>query len=201
MSSPRKGLYDPKTFVAHAALLHQACAQCESSLTAASRRSLGRLSVPVWLAVLSDQLPIVALVGRHPANQLIGRGPLPGRPRRGFAPCSDARAACGLSRPFGRVSPTRGQVAHAFLSRPPLGGRSHPVRLACFRHAASVYPEPGSNSPSTASESGPLSPPPFVSALDTAPDRAHVRSRAPSRCALSPPLCTCHPAPPPAPRD
>jgi hypothetical protein len=36
------------------------------------------------------------------------------------------------------------------LSRPPLTPtrRSAPVRLACFRHAASVYPEPGSNSPS-----------------------------------------------------
>ncbi len=34
------------------------------------------------------------------------------------------------------------------LSRPPLTPRRMPVRLACFRHAASVYPEPGSNSPS-----------------------------------------------------
>ncbi len=42
--------------------------------TAASRRSLGRVSVPVWLVILSDQLPIVALVGRYPTNKLIGRG-------------------------------------------------------------------------------------------------------------------------------
>ncbi len=68
MSSPRKGLYDPKAFITHAALLHQACAQCENSLTAASRRSLGRVSVPVWLIILSDQLLIVALVGRYPTN-------------------------------------------------------------------------------------------------------------------------------------
>ena len=34
------------------------------------------------------------------------------------------------------------------LSRSPLTPRRAPVRLACFRHAASVYPEPGSNSPS-----------------------------------------------------
>ncbi len=33
------------------------------------------------------------------------------------------------------------------LSRPPLESRRTPVRLACFMHAASVYPEPGSNSP------------------------------------------------------
>ncbi|KAK8507674.1 hypothetical protein V6N12_067007 [Hibiscus sabdariffa] len=30
--------------------------------TAASRRSLGRVSVPVWLIILSDQLLIIALV-------------------------------------------------------------------------------------------------------------------------------------------
>ncbi len=42
--------------------------------TAASRRSLGRVSVPVWLIILSDQLPIVALVGLYPTNKLIGRG-------------------------------------------------------------------------------------------------------------------------------
>ncbi len=36
--------------------------------TAASRRSLGRISVPMWLAVLSDQLPITALVGRYLTN-------------------------------------------------------------------------------------------------------------------------------------
>ena len=31
----------------------------------------------MWLAILSDQLPVVALVGRYPANKLIGREPLP----------------------------------------------------------------------------------------------------------------------------
>jgi hypothetical protein len=33
----------------------------------------------VWLAVLSDQLPVVALVGRYLTNKLIGRGPIPDR--------------------------------------------------------------------------------------------------------------------------
>ena len=41
---------------------------CAIFLTAASRRSLDRVPVPVWLAVLSDQLPIVALVGLYPTN-------------------------------------------------------------------------------------------------------------------------------------
>jgi hypothetical protein len=60
-------------------LLGQACAHCPIFPTAASRRSLGRVSVPVWLIVLSDQLPIAGLVGRYPANNLIGRRPLPRR--------------------------------------------------------------------------------------------------------------------------
>ncbi len=71
--SPPKGLYNPQAVFTHAALLDQACAHCPIFPTAASRRSLGRVSVPVWLIVLSDQLPIVALVGRYPTNQLIGR--------------------------------------------------------------------------------------------------------------------------------
>ncbi|KGC56842.1 hypothetical protein DM75_2176 [Burkholderia mallei] len=65
---PDKVLYNPKAFFTHAALLDQACAHCPKFPTAASRRSLGRVSVPVWLVVLSDQLLIVALVGLYPTN-------------------------------------------------------------------------------------------------------------------------------------
>ena len=61
-------LYDPKAFITHAALLDQAFAHCPRFPTAASRRSLDRFSVPVSLIVLSDQLTILALVGRYPAN-------------------------------------------------------------------------------------------------------------------------------------
>ena len=78
-SSLLKAVYNPKTFFPHAALLRQAFAHCARFPTAASRRSLGRVSVPVWLIVLSDQLPIVALVGRYPANKLMGRGLIPDR--------------------------------------------------------------------------------------------------------------------------
>ncbi len=76
-SSPTKGFYDPKAFFTHAALLRQAVAHCAKFLAAASRRSLGRISVPVWLDILSDQLPVIGLVGRYPTNYLIGRKPLP----------------------------------------------------------------------------------------------------------------------------
>ncbi len=65
---PTEVLYNPQAFFTHAALLHQACAHCAIFPTAASRRSLGRVSVPVWLVILSDQLPIVALVGLYPTN-------------------------------------------------------------------------------------------------------------------------------------
>ena len=60
-------------------MLDQACAHCPIFPTAASRRSLGRVSVPVWLIILSDQLPIGALVGLYPTNKLIGRRLFPGR--------------------------------------------------------------------------------------------------------------------------
>ena len=47
-----------------------------------------------------------------------------------------------------------GQVAYALLTRPPLSASSFDrsfipkllARLACVKHAASVHPEPGSNS-------------------------------------------------------
>ncbi len=62
------GVYGPKPFIPHAASLHQAFAHCEKFSTAATRRCLDRVSVPVWLVVLSDQLPVLGLVGRYPAN-------------------------------------------------------------------------------------------------------------------------------------
>ncbi len=67
-SSLRKELYDPKAFIAHAAWLDQACAHCPIFPTAATRRCLDRVSVPVWPTNLSARLPIVALVGCYPAN-------------------------------------------------------------------------------------------------------------------------------------
>ncbi len=78
-SSRVTGVYNPKAFIPHAASLRQACAHCGRFSTAASRRSLGSVSVPVWLTILSDQLPVIALVGRYPTNKLMGREPLLGR--------------------------------------------------------------------------------------------------------------------------
>ena len=77
MSSLLKAVYNPRAFFPHAAVLHQAFAHCARFPTAASRRSLGRVSVPVWLIILSDQLPVDALVSRSLTNKLIGREALP----------------------------------------------------------------------------------------------------------------------------
>ena len=67
-SSRATGVYTPKGVILHAASLRQSFDHCARFPTAASRRSLGRISVPMWLAILSDQLPVIALVGRYPAN-------------------------------------------------------------------------------------------------------------------------------------
>ena len=62
-------------------------------------------------------------------------------------PCSTV-VLCGISSLFRLLSPCLGQIVHALLTRPPLASdRSPPpARLACVKHAASVRPEPGSNS-------------------------------------------------------
>ena len=89
-----KEFYNPKTFIIHAAWLRQAFANCARFPTAASRRSLGRVSVPVWLVVLSDQLSVVALVGHYPTNKLIDREPIPKRnpfPRPAMRPIEGIR--------------------------------------------------------------------------------------------------------------
>ena len=67
----------------------------------------------------------------------------------------DAVRLCGISSRFQLLSPCTRQVTHALLTRPPLSHKIISpegnqikcfVRLACVKHAASVHPEPGSNS-------------------------------------------------------
>ena len=62
---------------------------------------------------------------------------------------------CGIISCFQLLSPCVRQVTHALLTRPPLSHKQLQseeicckcfVRLACVKHAASVHPEPGSNS-------------------------------------------------------
>ena len=147
-------LYIPKYFFAHAASLHQGFPHCAIFPTAASRRSLGRVSVPMWPSTLSGRLLIVGLVGRYPTNCLIRRGSIVYR--LGFShrtmrsSCAYAvLAEISLCYPpvYGRLptrySPVRHSVSCSSVRKLP---SSRFVRLACVKHAASVHPEPGSNS-------------------------------------------------------
>ena len=121
LSSHRTEVYDPKTFFLHAALLGQAFAHCPIFPTAASRRSLGRVSVPMWPITLSGRLLIVDLVGRYLTNYLIRRESTSHR----IAPLTpvpcDTVVLCGISTSFDALSPCVRQVPHALLTRPPLG--------------------------------------------------------------------------------
>ena len=88
---------------------------------------------------------------RQLSNQT--RGHLPALKSLAARSCDHA-ALCGISSRFQLLSPSGRQVPHALLTRPPLSSseicrsfnHKNSVRLACVRHAASVRPEPGSNS-------------------------------------------------------
>ena len=122
LSSLGKGVYNPKAFILHATSLGQAFAHCPRFPAAASRRSGGRVSVPLWLVILSDQLPVIGLVGHYPTNYLIGREPLlwSSLARKLSSSGHGRRTLCGISLDFSGFYPTRGQVTHALLSRLPL---------------------------------------------------------------------------------
>ena len=113
-------VYNPKTFFLYAASLHQSFLHCAIFPTAASRRSLGRISVPMWPFNLSVRLLIVDLVGRYPTNYLIRREPIYQRITPfPFSSC-DVHGICGISSDFSLLFPSDRQVAHALLTSPPL---------------------------------------------------------------------------------
>ena len=121
-SSPITELYNPKAVITHAALLRQAFAHCGRFPTAASRRSLDRVSVPMWPADLSVRLRLLALGGLWPANWLMRRRPIP---RRGlsapFRPPGPSQAhISGISGDFSPVFRSEGQVTNVLLTRLPL---------------------------------------------------------------------------------
>ena len=87
-------LYITNYFFAHAASLHQSFLHCAIFPTAASRRSLGRVSVPMWPVTLSGRLLIVGLVGRYLTNYLIRRGSI--SHHRSFSHCF--MRSCALMR-------------------------------------------------------------------------------------------------------
>ncbi len=76
----------------------------------------------MWGIVLSDPLPVVALVGRDPTNELMGRRPLSSRtPVRGHSPRSTEEASLlGIGLAFAQLFPAMRQVAYVLLTLPPL---------------------------------------------------------------------------------
>ena len=120
LSSLTTEFYNPKAFITHAALLRQTFVHCGRFPTAASRRSLGRVSVPMWPFSLSARLCIIAMVGRYLTIQLMHRKPI----HQCLSPL--IHRPCGLCTypvlvPVSRDYPgLRGQVAYVLLTRSPL---------------------------------------------------------------------------------
>ena len=114
-----KEVYNPKAVIPHAALLDQASAHCPIFPTAASRRSLGRVSVPVWPVTLSGRLPVDALVSHYLTNKLIGRELIPDRNSFQLMKMP-SQLVSGISSCFQLLSQSQGQIAHVLLTRSPL---------------------------------------------------------------------------------
>ena len=93
----------------------------------------------MWPITLSGRLLIADLVGRYLTNYLIRRELTPNRINP-FTPVPcDSVVLCGISNCFQLLSPCPGQIAHALLTRPPLG--KSPKELASFDlHVLSTPP-------------------------------------------------------------
>ena len=98
----------------HAILLDRAFAHCPIFPTAASLRSLGRVSVPVLLIVRKDQLSICGLVSLYPTNYLILRRLIK---QRFLAFSANSAFSLSLSLGFG---PNCLADSHALRTRSPL---------------------------------------------------------------------------------
>ena len=141
-----KGVYDPRAFILHAALRRQTFVHCARFPVAATRRCMGRVSVPFCPFPLSGRVPVIGLVGHYPTNSLMGDRLIHRRAVKRFC----LAASCGISSSFDEVFHTIGEIPihysavrnsrTNFLAKTCAG-----VLLACIRHAASVNPGPGSN--------------------------------------------------------
>src|SRR6476620_3638541 len=89
------------------------------------------------------------MVSHYLTIKLIGREHIPGRKTFHHHRMHEV-VVSGINHRFRWLSRSQGQITHVLLTRSPLeyhrSGLS--ARLACVKHAASVRPEPGSNSPS-----------------------------------------------------
>ncbi len=130
-SSLLKEVYNPKAVIPHAASLRQASAHCAIFPTAASRRSLGRVSVPVWPVALSGRLPVVALVGHSP-HQQADRPRAHPQPKNFPPPTMPQEVVSGIRPSFPGLSQSQGQVTHVLLTRSPLEYPEGPFRSTCM---------------------------------------------------------------------
>ncbi len=144
LSSYIKGVYTPKCVILHAALLHQSFLHCAIFPTAASRRSLDRVSVPVWLIILSDQLGVIGLVGSYPTNYLIPYSLISWHKSISLSILQRKEyevliiVSNGYPSPRGKLTILYSPVRHSTAS----ASTAVSVRLACVKHAASVHSEP-----------------------------------------------------------
>ncbi len=101
--------------------------------------------------MLSHRLPVLGLVSRYPTNYLIGREPLLRRPKA-FILSPRKKDRMRDYPQFPEAIPHR-RVCYSRVTQPSATCLERHVRLACIKRAASVRPEPGSNSPTFCSQS------------------------------------------------
>ncbi len=82
----------------------------------------------MWLIILSDQLSIVAMVGRYPTIKLMDRSPILSRPKALPIRSADRSSSFGISFGFPKLSPAKGEVSYVLRTRAPL--YSHPKVLS-----------------------------------------------------------------------
>ena len=104
----------------------------------------------MWLAILSDQLPVIGLVGNYPTNYLIGRGLILKRKifTNKLLHLLDYLKLPHLSVSYVSLKGRFPRVTQPFAAAKFLYCYANfTARLAYLRHVASVNPEPGSDSP------------------------------------------------------
>ena len=139
-SFPEKGVYRPKSFVLHATSLRQGFPHCARFPTAATRRCVGRVSVPLERIILSDPLPVVGMVGHYPTIYLIGHESLLKRKTFNY-PTMPQDSHIWYYPEFPLYIPNF-KAGCSCITSPFATRYCYLVRLACFRHVASVRPEP-----------------------------------------------------------
>ena len=144
-SSLIKDLYTPKGFINHAASLRHTFVHCGRFSTAATRRCMDSVSVPLVGIRLSPPLRVIALVVRYTTNKLIRIRPI----KKRLTPLllRDHQVLLHLSMGYSWLFGTFLIITTPFATN---NNKSKllllSVRLACLIHAASIHPELGSNS-------------------------------------------------------